>query len=73
MIIFSSSFIPLLPNSRKQRKKVKSLSHVQLFVSPWTVIAYQAPLSMGFSSKSSGVGCHFLLQGNLPHPGIELT
>ena len=29
MIIFSSSFIPLLPNSRKQRKKVKSLSHVQ--------------------------------------------
>ena len=26
--------------------KVKSLSHVQLFATPWTV-AYQAPLSMG--------------------------
>ena len=30
--------------------KVKSLSHVQLFVTPWT-IAYQAPLSMGFSRQ----------------------
>ena len=28
--------------------KVKSLSHVRLFVTPWTV-AYQAPPSMGFS------------------------
>ena len=27
--------------------KVKSLSHVQLVVTPWTA-AYQAPLSMGF-------------------------
>ena len=30
------------------RKKVKSLSHVWPFATPWTV-AYQAPLSMGFS------------------------
>ena len=36
-----------------------SLSHVQLFVIPWTVVR-QAPLSMGFSTgKSTGVGCHF--------------
>ena len=28
--------------------KVKLLSHVRLFATPWTV-AYQAPLSMGFS------------------------
>ena len=42
--------------------KVKSLSRVQLFATPWTV-AYQAPLSMGFPGKSTGVGCHFLLQG----------
>ena len=36
--------------------KVKSLSHVQLFATPWTV-AYQAPLSMGFSRQEywSGV------------------
>ena len=29
---------------------VKLLSRVQLFVTPWTV-AYQAPLSMGFSRQ----------------------
>ena len=29
---------------------------------PWTV-ASQAPLSMGFPSKNTGVGCHFFLQG----------
>ena len=36
------------------------LSHVQLFVTPWTP-ARQAPLSMTFF-KNSGVGCHFLFQ-----------
>ena len=25
----------------------------------------------GFSSKNTRVGCHFILQGNLPDPGIE--
>ena len=30
--------------------KVKSLSHVQLFATPWTA-AYQAPPSMGFSRQ----------------------
>ena len=36
--------------------KVKSLSHVQLFATPWTS-AYQAPLSMGFARQEywSGV------------------
>ena len=29
-------------------------------VSPWH-----------FPGKNSGVGCHFLLQGDLPDPGIE--
>ena len=32
----------------KVKVKVKSLSRVRLFATPWTV-AYQAPLSMGFS------------------------
>ena len=36
------------------------LSHIQLFVTPWT-LARQAPLSMTFF-KNSGVGCHFLFQ-----------
>ena len=39
-------------------------------VTPWTV-ALQAPLSMGFPGKNTGVGCHFLLQGNLSNPGTE--
>ena len=46
--------------------KVKSLSHVRLFATPWTV-AYQAPPSMGFSRQEyrSGVPspspCAFLI------------
>ena len=34
----------------KERKKQKSLSHVRLFATPWTV-AYQASMSMGFSRQ----------------------
>ena len=43
-------------NAWKWKVKVKSLSHVRLFVSPWTA-AYQAPLPMGFSRQEywSGV------------------
>ena len=40
----------------------KSLGHVRPLAAPWTV-AHQASLSMKFSSKNTGVGCHFLLQG----------
>ena len=31
----------------------------------------QAPLSLKFSSKSTRVSCHFLLQGDLPDPGTK--
>ena len=44
----------------KVKVKVKSLSRVQLLVTPWTA-AYQAPLSVDFPGKSTGVGCHCLL------------
>ena len=37
----------------------------RLLAAPWTV-ACQAPLSMGFSGKTTGVGCHALLQGIFP-------
>ena len=37
-------------NAWKWKVKVKSLSRVQLFMTPWTA-AYQAPLSMGFSRQ----------------------
>ena len=38
--------------------KVKSLSHVQLFVTPWTV-SYRAPPSMGFSRQEYLSGLPF--------------
>ena len=48
-------------NAWKWKVKVKSLSHVQLLAIPWTA-AYQAPPSMGFPGKSTGMGCHCLLR-----------
>ena len=51
-------------------KKVKSLSRVQLFATPWTV-AYQALPSMGFSWQECRSGLPFPSSGNLPDPGIE--
>ena len=50
--------------------KVKSLSHVRLFATPWTV-AYQAPPSMGFSRQECWSGLPFSSPGDLPDPGIE--
>ena len=50
--------------------KVKSLSHVRLFGTPWTV-AYQAPPSMGFSRQECWSGLPFPSPGDLPDPGIE--
>ena len=50
--------------------KVKSLSHVRLFATPWTV-AYQAPLSMGFSRQEHCSGLPFPSPEDLPNPGIE--
>ena len=50
--------------------KVMSLSHVQLFVTLWTV-TYQAPLSMGFSRQEYWSGLPFPSLGDLPDPGIK--
>ena len=51
-----------------ERETVKSLSHVRLFVTPWTV-AGQA--SMGFSRQECWSGSPFPSPGALPDPGIE--
>ena len=51
-------------------KWVKSLSHVWLFVTPWTV-ASQAPPSMGFSRQEYLNGLPFLPPRDLPDPGIK--
>ena len=54
----------------KVKVKVKSLSPVRLFVTPWTVV-YQAPLSTGFSRQEYWSGLPFPSPGGLPDPGIE--
>ena len=49
---------------------VLSLSHVQLFVTPWTE-AQQASLCMGFPRQECWSGLPFPFPGDLPHPRIE--
>ena len=45
--------------------KVKSLSRVRLFAAPWLLHPWDFP------GKSTGVGCHFLLQGIFPTQGLN--
>ena len=49
--------------------KMKVLSCVWFFATPWTV-ACQAPPSMDFPGKNTGMDCHFLLQGIFPTQGL---
>ena len=50
--------------------KVKVLSHVRLFVTPWTV-AYQSPPSKEFSRQEYWSIFPFPSPGDLPNPGIK--
>ena len=50
--------------------KVKLLSHVWLFVTPWTV-AYQPLLTMGFSRQEYWSGLPFPPPGDHSDPGIK--
>ena len=45
------------------------LSHVQLFVTPWT-LAYEFPLFLGFSRQEYWSGLLFPTPGDLPDSGI---
>ena len=49
---------------------MKLLSRVQLLKTPWT-LAWQTPLSMGFSRQEYWSGLPFPSPGDLPNPGIE--
>ena len=49
----------------------QSLSHVPLFVTPWTA-AGQAPLSMELSRQEYWSELLFPTPGDLPDPGIKL-
>ena len=50
--------------------KVKLLSCVRLFATPWSA-AHKAPPSMGFSRQEYWSGVPFPSPGYLPNPGIE--
>ena len=50
--------------------KVKSLSRVRLFATPWTV-AHQARPSMEFSRQEYWSGLLFPFPGDFPDPGIK--
>ena len=49
---------------------VQLLSRVRFFATPWTV-AYQAPLSVGFSRQEDWSGLPSPSPGDLPDPGIK--
>ena len=59
-----------LESYKTARVQAQSLSHVQPFVTPWT-IACQAPLAMGFSRQEYWSGQPFPSPGDLPDPGIQ--
>ena len=50
----------------------QSPSHVQLFATTWTVAA-RLLCPWDFPGKNTGVGCHFLLQGNFLTQGSNLS
>ena len=59
-----------IPSLVWKKWKWKSLSHVQLFVTPWTA-ACQAPLSMGFSRQEYLSGLLCPPSEDLSDPGIK--
>ena len=60
----------MMLHQMSKKVKVKSLSCVQLFATPWTV-TYQAPLSMGFSRQEYWSGLPCCPPGNLTDLGIK--
>ena len=49
--------------------KVKLLSRARLFATPWIVASTKLLGPWDFQGKSTGVGCHFLIQGIFPTQG----
>ena len=77
MLLLRQQLTPTSPTwSLRGDSRVRSVcvlscsSHVQLFVTPWTV-ACQAPLSMGFSRQEYWSGLPCPPPGDLPDPGTE--
>ena len=57
-------------NAWKRKVKVKLLSRVRLFATPWTA-AYQAPPSMGFSGQEYWCGVPLLAVFYLLHTSVK--
>ena len=68
--IISTFSIEVFTDNALLKVKVKSLSCVPLFVTPWTV-AYHARPSMGFSRQESWSGLSLPSPEDLPDTGIE--
>ena len=49
----------------------QSLSCVWLFATPWILACTKLLRPWDFQGKSTGVGCHFLLQGIFPTQGLN--
>ena len=62
--------ISFLVSNLAVKVKVKSLRHVRLFVTTWTV-AYQAPPSMEFSRQEYWSGLPFPSPRDLPNAEIK--
>ena len=60
--LYYSRYLGSQDHQSTERKWVKSFSHVWLFLTSW-IWAYQPLHPWDFPGKSTGVGCHFLLQG----------
>ena len=60
----------MLTNFIIPKSEVKSLSHVRLFVTPWTIV-HQAPPCMGFSRQAYRSRVPFPSPGDLPDRGIK--
>ena len=56
---------------KQKWSEVKSLCHVWLFATPWTVV-YKAPLSTEFSMQECKSGLPFPSPGDLPNPGTRV-
>ena len=69
-LLFNMLFRLVITFLPRSKVKVKTLSRVWLFATPWTV-AYQAPPSMGFSRQECWSGLPFPSPGDLSNPGIE--
>ena len=68
--IFTAALFTIAKTWKQPKVKVKLLSPVQLFATPWTV-AYQALLSMGFSRQEYWSRLPFPSPGDFPDPGIQ--